>query len=122
MPYTGPFETPDPASTFLQPLRLPNYGLSPGSCGHSWIPGEKNMSRSSHLVWTTCAALGSGILFSFNGASAADPVQPKGLGDPGSLQSVRIEPNVDGKGFAIRGREARQQLFVTGIYSSGQLL
>jgi hypothetical protein len=47
--------------------------------------------------------------------------QPKGLGDPGSLQSLRIEPNPDAKGLSIRGREARQQLFVTGLYSSGQL-
>lgn len=46
---------------------------------------------------------------------------PKGLGDPGALTGLRIEPNLDGKGVLVRGRDARQQLFVTGAYSSGQL-
>lgn len=45
---------------------------------------------------------------------------PKGLGDPGTLTGLRIEPNLEGKGVLVRGRDARQQLFVTGIYSSGQ--
>lgn len=49
------------------------------------------------------------------------PAKPKGLGDPGTLQSLKVEPNVDSKGFTIRGRDGRQQLFVTGVYSSGQL-
>jgi len=47
--------------------------------------------------------------------------KPKGLGDPGTLKSLRVEPSIDGKGIVIRGRDARQQLFVTGVYSSGQL-
>lgn len=78
------------------------------------------MNRLSHIGWMTCVAVG----ISFSGlpsASAEDVVKAKGLGDPGTLQSLRIEPNPDGKGFAIRGRDARQQLYVTGVYSSGQL-
>ena len=46
---------------------------------------------------------------------------PKGLGDPGQLVQMRLEPNVDGKGILLRGRDGRQQLFATGVYSSGQL-
>ncbi len=49
---------------------------------------------------------------------AAEPV---GLGDPGRLDALRIEPNENGQGFAMRGRDARQQLIVSGVYSSGQL-
>ncbi len=44
----------------------------------------------------------------------------KGLGDPGTLKAVRVEPSVTDKGVIIRGRDARQQLYVTGEYSSGQ--
>ena len=46
---------------------------------------------------------------------------PKGLGDPGQLTQLRLEPNVGGKGILLRSRDGRQQLFATGIYSSGQL-
>ena len=46
---------------------------------------------------------------------------PKGLGDPGQLAQLRLEPNVEGKGVLLRSRDGRQQLFATGIYSSGQL-
>ena len=54
-------------------------------------------------------------------AAKSSAVKPKGLGDPGTLRSLRVEPSVDGKGVVIRGRDARQQLFVTGVFSSGQL-
>ena len=54
-------------------------------------------------------------------ASFAGTVEPKGLGDPGALQALRIEPTTAGDGILVRGRDARQQLFVTGVYSSGQL-
>ncbi len=53
--------------------------------------------------------------------TASKVPQAKGLGDPGTLKTVRIEPSAEGKGIIIRGRDARQQLFVTGEYSSGQL-
>src|SRR4051812_4839425 len=88
-------------------------------------PRETSMKRLSHIGWMTCVAVG----FSLAGLNLAyaqevakpEIAKPKGLGDPGTLQSLRIEPNVDGKGFAIRGRDARQQLYVTGVYSTGQL-
>ncbi|MCY2965760.1 MAG: S-layer protein, partial [Planctomycetota bacterium] len=51
---------------------------------------------------------------------AAEPVKPKGLGDPGQLTALRVEPNLGDQGVTVRGRDARQQLFVTGVYSSGQ--
>ena len=78
------------------------------------------MSRLSHIGWMTCVAVGISIC-GLDTARAEEAVKAKGLGDPGTLQSLRIEPNVDGKGFAIRGRDARQQLYVTGVFSSGQL-
>ncbi len=51
----------------------------------------------------------------------SDAAAPKGLGDPGQLTGIRIEPNIESKGVTLRGRDARQQLFVTGTYSTGQL-
>ncbi|HWG44362.1 MAG TPA: DUF1549 and DUF1553 domain-containing protein, partial [Gemmataceae bacterium] len=48
--------------------------------------------------------------------------EPKGLGDPGKLQSVRIETGrtADGR-FVLTGPDAAQQLLVTGTFSSGQV-
>ncbi len=54
-------------------------------------------------------------------APSSDAAAPQGLGDPGQLQKLRMEPNIDGKGIVLRGRDGRQQLFVTGEYSTGQL-
>jgi hypothetical protein len=51
-----------------------------------------------------------------NLARAAKPVIP-GLGDPGKLTALRIEQPHK---LMLRGRDARQQLVVTGVYSSGQ--
>ena len=53
--------------------------------------------------------------------SNAEAAAPKGLGDPGKLTQLRLEPNADGKGVLLRSRDGRQQLFATGVYSSGQL-
>ncbi|MDX1962183.1 MAG: DUF1549 domain-containing protein [Pirellulales bacterium] len=57
---------------------------------------------------------------------AEDPVPPvrtaPGLGDPGELQQITVEfglPSADS--FTLAGRDSRQQLVVTGHYSSGQL-
>src|SRR5579872_2563501 len=75
------------------------------------------MNRPSKLA-------GLAVLSSFLWASAAfaaDAPKPKGLGDPGSLTSLKVEPNINEKGVSIRGRDSRQQIFVTGTYSSGQL-
>lgn len=69
------------------------------------------------------------LLFAVTAASAlaalnpafAEPAKPKGLGDPGTLSALKIEPTMDGKPIVLRGRDARQQVFVTGNYSTGQL-
>ncbi len=47
--------------------------------------------------------------------------KPPGLGDPGELQEVQIDTGrtVEGS-FKLDGQDARQQLVVTGKYSSGQ--
>jgi hypothetical protein len=52
----------------------------------------------------------------------AQAAAPTGLGDPGALESLVIETgrDVDG-GFSLAGRDASQQLLVTGKYASGQL-
>ena len=68
--------------------------------------------------WKWMAVFALGMLAT---AVQAEPAKPKGLGDPGSLTALRIEPNVNDQGVTVRGRDARQQLFVTGVYSSGQL-
>jgi hypothetical protein len=48
--------------------------------------------------------------------------EPKGLGDPGKLQSVHLETGRtrDGR-FVLTGPSAAQQLLVTGTFSSGQV-
>src|SRR5688500_14102224 len=55
---------------------------------------------------------------------AADPpAKPKapGLGDPGQLQKVTVDTGRSKDGvFQLAGRDAAQQLVVTGSYSSGQ--
>ena len=47
---------------------------------------------------------------------------PPGLGDPGKLVSITIDSGrtIDGK-FVLAGRDAHQQLLVTGMYDSGQV-
>jgi len=78
------------------------------------------MNRSLRLMLTfstTAAFFVVGVSNSF----AAVPAEVKGLGDPGTLQSIEIGPVSSSKTIQIRGRDARQQVFVTGRYSSGQL-
>jgi hypothetical protein len=67
----------------------------------------------------TIAAL---TLFSLTGTALADAPGPKGLGDPGTLKAVVIDTGraKDG-GFVLAGRNAYQQLIITGQYSSGQV-
>jgi len=64
-----------------------------------------------------CAAVALAVV-SFATVGTAAP-EAKGLGDPGVLDALKVEAE-DGK-LTIRGRDARQQLIVTGMYSSGQL-
>jgi Protein of unknown function (DUF1553)/Protein of unknown function (DUF1549) len=44
----------------------------------------------------------------------------KGLGDPGDLKSLNVEQATGGTPILLRGGDARQQLCVTGVYSTGQ--
>ena len=64
-----------------------------------------------------CAAVALAVVSSATVGAAAP--EPKGLGDPGVLDALKVEAE-EGK-LTIRGRDARQQLIVTGTYSSGQL-
>ena len=74
------------------------------------------------LVRTALSALaGLALAATVGGAAAAAAPEPKGLGDPGALQSLRIEPGAASGGVVIRGRDGRQQVYVTGEYASGQL-
>ncbi|MFM8584585.1 MAG: Ig domain-containing protein, partial [Planctomycetaceae bacterium] len=70
-------------------------------------------------IWKTGVAFGLGLLMA-QGAGA-EPAKPKGLGDPGQLTQLKVEPSLTDKGLLVKGRDARQQLFVTGVYSSGQM-
>ena len=48
--------------------------------------------------------------------------EPKGLGDPGKLQSIRIDTGRTSEGrFVLTGPDAAQQLLITGTFSSGQV-
>jgi len=52
----------------------------------------------------------------------AETAAAPGLGDPGTLQSITLETGwPEGRVATLRGRDARQQLLVTGSYSSGQV-
>ena len=77
------------------------------------------MSRSWNRMQVVFTALA--VMSLTTVANAAAPAKPKGLGDPGALTSLKVEPNLADKGITMRGRDARQQLYVTGVYSSGQL-
>ncbi|MDG2389663.1 MAG: DUF1553 domain-containing protein [Planctomycetaceae bacterium] len=69
-----------------------------------------------HYLQTSLA-----LTFLFATGLVGSAAEPQGLGDPGTLQSIQVEPNLNGQGIAIRSKDARQQLFVTGVFSSGQL-
>lgn len=82
--------------------------------------------RQTPLAAVACGS----FLLAATLAFAADPPAatpaaapaPPGLGDPGQLQSIAIESGrlKDGS-FTISGRDAMQQLVVTGTYSSTQV-
>lgn len=84
------------------------------------------------LAWITVFASPAIVALAFYSAHAADEVDvntpapaPKvspGLGDPGQLERITVEfGQAASDGFTLAGRDARQQLVVTGHYSSGQL-
>lgn len=78
--------------------------------------------------WITRIAAIAAVSVAASSAVAADspppPAAPKapGLGDPGQLLEVQIDTgrSVDG-GFVLDGQDSRQQLVVSGKFSSGQL-
>lgn len=78
----------------------------------------RHMRMLTGMLTFACLAMASSVMAE---ESASQVPKAKGLGDPGTLKAVKVEPVVDGKGITIRGRDARQQLYVTGEYSSGQL-
>ena len=55
------------------------------------------------------------------GGLAEIPKEPAGSGDLGALESLAIGPDVGTGSITIRGRHARQQLFVTGVHASGRV-
>ncbi len=75
------------------------------------------MRMTNRLLFSVTVAT---AVATFNSAFA-EPAKPKGLGDPGQLSALKIEPTVDGKPIVLRSRDARQQVYVTASYSSGQL-
>ncbi|MEX0818008.1 MAG: DUF1549 domain-containing protein [Pirellulaceae bacterium] len=78
------------------------------------------MLRAFHTTAILLAVLSS---VSFRSLCAEDDVAPKppGLGDPGKLLSISIETGRTRDGtFLVSGRDASQQLVVTGEYDSGQ--
>ena len=76
------------------------------------------MSRLT-FSWLTSVAILSACVSTAGAAPESQP-KPTGLGDPGDLKHVEIGPAIEDNSVTIRGRDARQQLFVTGIYTSGQ--
>lgn len=77
------------------------------------------MSRSWNRLQVIFLALT--VLSLSSVARSAAPTKALGLGSLGTLTTLKVDPNLTGTGITIRGRDARQQLYVTGVYSSGQL-
>ena len=58
------------------------------------------------------AILGLASLVPLVSAVAASPE------NPGPVTGIRIDPDLDGSGFTLRGRDARQQLIVTADHGN----
>ncbi|ADB18194.1 protein of unknown function DUF1549 [Pirellula staleyi DSM 6068] len=69
----------------------------------------------SRLLLLSC------LLFASSSYAADEKPKAPGLGDPGQLTSIQVDTGrtVDGL-FTLSGRDAVQQLVVTGLYNSGQ--
>jgi hypothetical protein len=76
-------------------------------------PTEPPRAALGRAIWTIAAILAAGV-----GALAGEP---PGLGDPGALASIAIEGRDEPGRSVLRGPDARRQLVVTGVHSSGQL-
>jgi len=68
------------------------------------------------------AVLAPTFALTLHAEDAAKKPEPPGLGDPGKLLSITIDTGrtADGK-FLVSGRDASQQLVVTGNYDSTQV-
>jgi hypothetical protein len=105
-------------SLFVVAIQLEQLGL-----GRDDLPTplhheeELPMRMPCRLLFAVAAM----SVFSSVTLATAESAKPKGLGDPGVLAGLKIEPTVEGKPILLRGRDARQQVYVTGSYSSGQL-
>ncbi len=62
---------------------------------------------------TMAAVLGLACLAPAAAPRAASPE------DPGPVTTIRIDPDLNGSGFTLRGRDARQQLIVTAEHEAG---
>jgi hypothetical protein len=68
-----------------------------------------------------CVALAAAIaLAAPSGLSAEEAARTPGLGDPGQLTALELSAGVTPGQFVLRGADARQQVVVTGKYSTGQ--
>ncbi|MCA9175586.1 MAG: DUF1553 domain-containing protein [Planctomycetales bacterium] len=73
-----------------------------------------------------CSTLTLGLTIAFVATINAEDAQPNkptppGLGDPGKLVELTVETGRDVDGvFEVAGRDASQQLLITGVYDSGQ--
>jgi hypothetical protein len=75
------------------------------------------------LVALAWVALGGWNVATLQGeeTAAAAKVQAPGLGNPGTLSALEIDAGAgSATAFALRGGDARQQLIVSGKFSSGQ--
>ncbi len=73
-----------------------------------------------HRFATSFAVFGALLIVASAFGQESAP-EPPGLGDPGQLQSITLETGRIQDGVVvIAGRDAGQQIVVTGMYSSGQ--
>src|SRR6476659_522519 len=80
--------------------------------------------RSRPAAAKPTAALFAAAFLAFLTTAYPNDNKPKapGLGDPGQLTSIQIESGRLKDGLVtISGRDAGQQLVVTGVYASGQM-
>jgi hypothetical protein len=77
--------------------------------------------KTMRLTPTVAFLLATALTFLTTITQAQDKPAPPGLGDPGNLQSISIETGrlADGK-FIVSGKDATQQLVISGNYDSGQ--
>lgn len=75
-----------------------------------WVAGVRAADPANDLSKQAVSAAGQ-----------PEKIVPPGLGDPGVLNSIQVETgrSVNGK-LVLAGRDAYQQLIVSGIYASGQ--